>query len=153
MDTYGVIETDQDSIELSKLIWTICHLQDDYKQDIMAVVETNKQVYIFYQAPYQSNADYLEAFKSHINVSESHNGAVRYNPVLAVIALQEKHSISSNNTNKDHNIEANSKSIEKYLTCMFLSEADNLRYKQIKTNLKKYIVCACTGNFKTSWEP
>ena len=64
MDKYDVIETDQESIELENLIWTICHLQDDNKQYVMDTVKNNKQVYMFYQAPYQSNADYLEAFQA-----------------------------------------------------------------------------------------
>ena len=36
------------------MIRTICHLQDDNKQDVMAAVETDKQVYMFYRGPYQS---------------------------------------------------------------------------------------------------
>ena len=41
MDTYDVIKTDQDGIELSNIIHTTFHLQDDNKQDIMSVVETD----------------------------------------------------------------------------------------------------------------
>ena len=53
MDKYDAIETDQDGIKLSNPIRNICHLQDYNKQDLMAAVETNKQGYMFYQAPYQ----------------------------------------------------------------------------------------------------
>ena len=53
MNTYDVIETDQHGIDLAKLIWNICHLQDDDKQDIMAAVEIDNQVYLLYQALYQ----------------------------------------------------------------------------------------------------
>ena len=42
MGKYDIIKTDKDGIEISKLIRTICHLQDDDKQDIMSAVETNK---------------------------------------------------------------------------------------------------------------
>ena len=63
MYTYDAIETDKDSIDLSKMIRTICYLQDDNKQDAMFAVEIDNQLYLFYKAPYQSNADYLEAFK------------------------------------------------------------------------------------------
>ena len=59
MDTYDVVEMDQDRIEISKVICTIYHLQDDDKQDVMSAVEINNQVDMFYQAPYQSNADHL----------------------------------------------------------------------------------------------
>ena len=68
MDKYDVIETDQCGIALSILIRTVCHLQYDDKQGIMAAVETDNQVYMFYPSPYQSNADYLEAFTAHIKV-------------------------------------------------------------------------------------
>ena len=44
----------------------------------MAAVETNKQVYMFYQVPYQSNADYLKALKAHIKLGEAHNVVVGY---------------------------------------------------------------------------
>ena len=42
MDTYDVIETNQDAIDISKLIRNICHLQDDNRQDVMDAVEINK---------------------------------------------------------------------------------------------------------------
>ena len=54
----------------------------------MAAVETDKRVYIFYQAPYQSSVDYLEVFKGNFKVSKAHNGAVGYHIVLSLIALQ-----------------------------------------------------------------
>ena len=136
MDKYDTTEIYQDRIELAKLIRTICHLQDDDKQYVMAAVETNKQVYMFYQAPYQSNADYLEKFKAHLKLSKSHNGSVGYHPELAEVSVQEKYNITSDTANEYQKIEANINSRERYLTCMFLSVAENLRYKQIKTELK-----------------
>ena len=88
MDTYDAIETDQDSIEPAKLIRDIYHLHDDDKQDGMDKVETNKQVYLFYKAPYQSNADNLTSLKAHIKLIKSHNGAVVYHLLLAAIILK-----------------------------------------------------------------
>ena len=41
----------------TKIVYSICHLQDDDKQDVMDVVENDKQVYLFYQPPYQNNTD------------------------------------------------------------------------------------------------
>ena len=60
MDNYGVIKTDQDGIKLSKIIHSVCHLQDDNKQDIMAAAKTNKRVYLFCHYPYQYNTEYME---------------------------------------------------------------------------------------------
>ena len=74
MDKYDAIETDQYGIYLDNLIRTICHLQDDDKQDVMATAKTEKQVYLFYQAAYQSNVDYLEAFKVNLKLNEAYNG-------------------------------------------------------------------------------
>ena len=51
MDMHDAIEIDQDGIEISKLISSICHLQDDDKQYGMVMVESDKQVYLFYQPP------------------------------------------------------------------------------------------------------
>ena len=76
----------------------------------MAAVETNKQVYMFYQVPYQSNADYLKALKAHIKLSEAHNVVVGYHWVLAATALKEKHNITSNTLNKYKKIDVNIKS-------------------------------------------
>ena len=90
MDKYDAIETDQYGIYLDNLIRTICHLQDDDKQDVMAAVEIDKQLYMFYQAPYQSNVDYLEAFKANLIVNKAHNGSLGYHLVLSAVALQEK---------------------------------------------------------------
>ena len=49
MDTCNIIDTDQEIIELENIIQTVCHLQDNNKQDVMETVETEKQVYLFYQ--------------------------------------------------------------------------------------------------------
>ena len=69
MDTYDVIKNNKDYIELANLVWTISHPKDDYEQDIMTAVGTDKKLYLFYQYPYQSNADYLEYFNMHIKVN------------------------------------------------------------------------------------
>ena len=55
MDKYEEVEKYRDGIELAEMIRNICYLQDDDKQDIMDVLETDKQVYMFYQENYQSN--------------------------------------------------------------------------------------------------
>ena len=62
----------------------------------------------------------MEALNVNIKVSKAHNGAVGYHPGLAAIILQEKQNITSDTANKDHNIEANTKDMERYLPCMFL---------------------------------
>ena len=87
MDNYDTIKTDQDSIDMAKLIIGVCPLQDNNKKYVMTVVETDKQVYLLYQAPYQSNTGYLEDFKSHLKFSEAHDGSVGYHPGLAASTL------------------------------------------------------------------
>ena len=51
MDTFNIIKTNKDGVDISKLIWTICHQQDGDKQDFMVGVETYKQVYLFLSVP------------------------------------------------------------------------------------------------------
>ena len=63
MDRYEIIETYQGSIELTKIIRSVYYLQDNDKQYVMELVETYKQVYLFYQSLYQSNKDYPRAKK------------------------------------------------------------------------------------------
>ena len=53
MDTCDSIETVQDRIELAKIICSICHIQYYDKRYVMVMVETNKQLYLFYQRPCQ----------------------------------------------------------------------------------------------------
>ena len=38
METYDSIETNQDGVDLAKLIHSICLLQDDENQEVMAAV-------------------------------------------------------------------------------------------------------------------
>ena len=96
---------------------------------------------MLYQATYQSNAGYLEASKSRIKVSESHNGAVGYHKLLAAVALQEKYNITSNTANEDHKVEEKINTRDIYLTFQFLSKLDNFSYKQLNTQIKnKYIM-------------
>ena len=78
----------------------------------------------------------MELFKVHLKGSKAHNLEVGYHPVLAAIALQEKN-ITSNTTNEDQNIEANINASEICIMCMFLSGAENFRYKQLNTELQK----------------
>ena len=40
---------DQDFIDLENLIRSAWNLQDDDKQDVMAAVETDKPIYMFYK--------------------------------------------------------------------------------------------------------
>ena len=95
IDKCDAIKTDQDVIDLDKLIQTNFHLQKYYKQGVMATVEINKRVYLFYRGSYQSNSKYLESFKAHLKVIESHNGSVVYHTVLAAVSIQENHNITS----------------------------------------------------------
>ena len=111
----------------------------------MAEVETDKQVYLLYQAPYQSNADCLEAFKAHLKVSEAHNGVVGYHLGLSAVTQQKKYIITSDNTNQDQEIEANIKARERYLMCMFSIRAQKWRYKKLKTELKKNYIMGMDG--------
>ena len=87
MDTYVAIETCQDIIKLENIIRSVCYLQDNNKQDIMAAVKTNKQVYLFCHYPYQYNGDYLEVFKAYLKVSQAYNRTVGYHPGLAIAVL------------------------------------------------------------------
>ena len=70
-------------MDFSKITTSSCHLQDNDKQDVMAGEETYKQVHLFYKASYQSNVEYIEAFRAHLKLSEIHNGAVGYHPGLS----------------------------------------------------------------------
>ena len=80
--------------------------------------------------------DYLEALKANFKVSKEKNGAVVCHLLLSDIALQEKHNTTIDTANEDHKIEADIKSRERYLTCMFLSRSDKLRYNQLNIDLK-----------------
>ena len=42
INTYDIIETYQDGMELANMIWNICNLYDDNKQYTMAAVETDE---------------------------------------------------------------------------------------------------------------
>ena len=78
VDTYKEIETNQYGINIENLIHSVCHIQDENKQDVIMPVETVKQVYLLYQSPYKSNSEYPESLKSHSKLIDSHNGALGY---------------------------------------------------------------------------
>ena len=69
--------------------------------NMSAAVETYKQVYLFYQAPYQSNAEYLAAFKTHLKLSNDCIGDVGYYPGLVAAALLKKHSITKDSESEE----------------------------------------------------
>ena len=66
----------------------------------MAAVEMDKQFYVFYHAPHQSNAEYLEVLKARLKVIESHISIVGYHPGPSTSTLLEKRNITSKNANK-----------------------------------------------------
>ena len=141
MDRYDTTKTNQDGIDLEKLIFSVRHLQDYGKLDVILVVEVNKSVYLFYQEPYQSNPDYLEAFKAHLKLIKTRNGDFGYYPGLESATLLEKHNITRYASREEQNIKSNINSRERYLTFLFLTGADNLMCKQLKTVIKNnYIV-------------
>ena len=75
----------------------------------MSVVETDKPLYLLYQAPSLSNADYLDHFKAHLKVSDTHNGDVVYHTGLTAEAPPEKHNITGDDASEEQNIKANIK--------------------------------------------
>ena len=131
----------QYSIELLNIFSSIFHLQDNYKKYAISVVEMDKHVYIFYTGQNQFNMDYLEAFKAHLKCIKTRNGAFGYYPGLESATLLEKHNITICASREEQNIKSNINSRERYLTFLFLTGADNLRCKQLKTVMKNnYIV-------------
>ena len=80
MENYKTIDMDKKGIDTDKLIISDCHLQEDDKQDDMSEVETDKQVHLLYQAPYQPNTEYLKAIKAHLKASGAHSGAIGHRP-------------------------------------------------------------------------
>ena len=73
----------------------------------MEEVETKKQVYMFYQSPYQYNSECLKAFKAHLKVNEAQNGVVGYHQRLAAATLLENYNITWETVIEEHNIESN----------------------------------------------
>ena len=100
MDIYDLIEMDQDGIDPAKMICNICHLQDDNKQDVIDALETNKQVYMFYQEPYQSNVDCLEVFKEHLKWRKHTTDQWDIIQGYQQLCYKKKNNIISRNINK-----------------------------------------------------
>ena len=73
----------------------------------MVEVETNKQVYMFYQSPYQYNSECLKAFKAHLKVTEAQNGVFEYHQRLAAATLLENYNINWDTVIEENNIESN----------------------------------------------
>ena len=67
-----------------------------------------------------STENYLESFKSHIEVIEAHNEAVGYHPSLAAVAIKENHNVNSNATNEEQKIKENTKARKRYIMCLLL---------------------------------
>ena len=68
-----------------------------------------------------------------------------YHPGLTTAELTKKHNITSDVINKDHKIETNIEVRGEYLICLFLSEVNILRYKQIKTKFKNNHIIGLDG--------
>ena len=67
METYDTIETNQDGIELENIFRSILYLQYDDKKDLIGVVETYKQVYLFHQPPTSTENNIWKILKPNSN--------------------------------------------------------------------------------------
>ena len=53
--SYENIKTNKYGIEIEDIIYSMCHFQYEYKNDVMSATEMNKRVYLLYQETWQSN--------------------------------------------------------------------------------------------------
>jgi len=144
MSVYSTIESNQDGIELLKLIQIMCHQHDESKHGNTVIVNLDKRAFLYYQHPNQTNTDYLAKFKAIIKGNETYNGGEH--PGLWDIILNEER-VDLKSSNQTQCKEATKKPKEQYLVCLFISVADNTRYKQLKNNFWKMRILK--GNMHT----
>ena len=83
-------ETEQDGIGLLKLLRGATYQHDESKQGTMAIVESDKRAYIFFQRANQTNTDYFTEFKSVIKVVKTHEGSIGGHLGLRNAVLKEE---------------------------------------------------------------
>ena len=76
MPGFEAVATSMYGITLLGLFRSVCHQHDGTKQGTMAVVQTDKRAFLYYQKPSQSNVDYLAEFKSIQKVIETYEGSI-----------------------------------------------------------------------------
>ena len=117
-----------------KLIRGICHLRDDAKEGVIAMVQSDKRLFIFFQRTNQKNSEYLKEFKALVEVIETYDGQVGEHPGLMKMSLTEV-SLDVGTASDDKKTSAKKKGKDKYIACLFLVGADNVRYRQLKIDL------------------
>ena len=134
MPGFEAAATAMDGITLLGLFRSVCHQHDDTKQGTMTVVQTDKRAFLYYQKPSQSNVDYLAEFKLIQKVIETYEGSIGEHKGF----IKQKCSDLGFGPAPDP-LEIKKATVEvkkEYLTCLFISGADNTRYKQLKNELE-----------------
>ena len=89
MNGWASDEVTQDRIELPKIIRSRNNKHDDSKQGVMAIVQSDKRMFLTYQTPDMSNTEYLDIFKSCVEVIEAYDGTPGAHPGLTKDVISE----------------------------------------------------------------
>lgn len=130
------INTDQDPVELLKLIRSIAHKHEDNKGGTMACAVHNLCLYLCYQKPNVSNAEYYKTFKAIRAVVDLHGGRAGFHEGIFKEKIQEIKKENGQVPGDTATDKIKEKALlvvcDKYFGCLFLRNADDKHYKDLK---------------------
>ncbi len=124
--------TDQDVVELLKIIRGLCCDFDEKQQITWGLKQAKHRVATFYQTFGMSNTEYIQFFTAVVGVVETYGGAYGREPglVRACLVKMKKSdaSVDIEDPNKTHLTAAYDTCRDEYLACMLLRGACQARY-------------------------
>jgi len=100
----------------------------------MAIVQSDRKTYVYYQKPVKKNSEYIKEFKSLMAVSDIYDGNLgEHKGLMAQLLKTEGTTVAGADTATLK--AAMEKTKLAYRACMALNASNNLQYKQLKNYL------------------
>ena len=139
------VRANRDVVGLLQMIRDIAHNHDENKPGLMAIIECNLELSLGFQDKTQTCDDFMAVFKARVDTINAHRGQAGYHPGHLLDTfdriLEEKNLTKSTVLNWPQDEQDALKKViedaanEEYLAVLFIKQADEFRYRELKTTL------------------
>ena len=138
-------ESNQDVVALLQMIRDITHNKKERKESVMAIVESDLELYTIAQDPGESLDEYYKVFLAQVDTIDAHGGNAGYHPVIYTAHMETTLQKKGKTRDEYDAMDEESRTAiqsevikaakEAYLACLFIQLADDKRYGDVKRAL------------------
>jgi hypothetical protein len=127
---YATVHLEKDPIGLLKLIKGVMFNYNSRKFQSVAIFEVSKLILSVSQTRYMSASEYLEKFRTQLDVLKSAGGEISHHPGMVAAEL-EKAGVTVGLATDQEKSDASTKAREKYEATVFLLNSDQTKYGRL----------------------